>query len=395
MSEAKVLICGPIVATAEEADGVWPYTTLEDVISQLEWQKPFTGVRAVINSPGGRLDKGLGIYDYLRSLPGVTITTEAIGQCSSIANAVFLAGSVRLVHPHAESLIHLPAGGIKNANAATAQAWAEDMARAQEQLIGLYVERAGMDATTTAELMSKETVLTAEEMLSYGIATAIVQPATALATLAPKMAQAPSQPQSPEVPASSVMSKLATMATALLATITALGSTRTATTALEVESDKGLLVIDTGDRDTYQVGDKVTAPDSPNDPVADAAYVLPDGNTITVAAELITEIVPTETTTTATTASADGDPVQRQILEAIQGLADVVKGHGESITAMQRKQATTAQRIVQVAAATGSAGVVEVDDVTTTSQQGKTAEVKTGQSAADRRADRQKQNRKL
>jgi len=48
--------------------------------------------RVLINSPGERVDKGMGPYDYFQSRPGVTIITEASGQCGSIATAVFLAG---------------------------------------------------------------------------------------------------------------------------------------------------------------------------------------------------------------------------------------------------------------------------------------------------------------
>ncbi|MGI4822666.1 MAG: ATP-dependent Clp protease proteolytic subunit [Janthinobacterium lividum] len=117
MAEAKVYISGPIVSDSSEAGNTYPYCTLEDVMIQLDYQKPYDTVRVIINSPGGRVDKGMGVYDKLRSLPGVTSITEAIGQCSSITTAVFLAGSERIIHPNTESLVHLPTGGISGANA--------------------------------------------------------------------------------------------------------------------------------------------------------------------------------------------------------------------------------------------------------------------------------------
>ena len=133
MAEAKVYISGPIVGNSGEAGNAYPYCMLEDVIMQLDWQKPFDGVRVIINSPGGRVDKGFGIYDYLRGLgPDITITTEAIGQCSSIATIIFLAGSERLIHEHTECLIHLPRGGVDSATAADAQKFADDMAEVQQ-----------------------------------------------------------------------------------------------------------------------------------------------------------------------------------------------------------------------------------------------------------------------
>jgi ATP-dependent protease ClpP protease subunit len=128
MAEARITISGPIVLDGAEVDYCYPYTTLAEVQSQLEYSKPYDTIRVIINSPGGRVDEGFALYDLLRSLEGVTVITEAIGQCSSIATAAFLAGSVREVHPHATSLVHLPTGGILGADAAKAAAWAASLA---------------------------------------------------------------------------------------------------------------------------------------------------------------------------------------------------------------------------------------------------------------------------
>ncbi|TGE22828.1 Clp protease ClpP [Hymenobacter metallicola] len=385
MSEAKVFITGPIVANSEEAGNAWPYTTLEDVLSQLEWQKPFDSVLVTINSPGGRMDKGMGIYDHLRSLPNVTIRTEAIGQCSSIATAVFLAGSERRIYPHTEFMIHLPQGGVVG-TAEAIQQYAEDMARWQQDLIDLYVDRAGVDPVAIAEIMRKETDLSADDCLSMGFATTIVQPITALATLpgrAPKTAT--SQPQ-PAAPAPSVMSKLATMARDLLAGINALGKKPATNLAVSTAGDAPVtLTIDTGDREAYEVGDGVT--DADGNAVADADYALTDGNTITTVDGAITVIVATPTDQ-APTNQDGGEDVQQQILEALQGLTSVVTAQGKAITAMQQKQAATNQKIVTLAASTGSKAVVDTDDVQTPSQQGTSSDQDPHQMAADRRAAR-------
>ena len=181
MLEARITISGPIVLDGAEVDYCYPYTTLSQVQNELEWAKPYDTLRVIINSPGGRVDEGFALYDLLRSLEGVTVITEAIGQCSSIATAAFLAGSVREVHPHATSLVHLPTGGILGANADEAAAWAASLASDEARLLALYVERAGVEATAFTEVMRAQTTLTAEQMLSYGFATKIVQPATALA----------------------------------------------------------------------------------------------------------------------------------------------------------------------------------------------------------------------
>jgi ATP-dependent Clp protease protease subunit len=345
MAEAKVTIAGPIVADSSEAGDCYPYTTLESVRMELEYQKPFDTVRVLINSPGGRVDKGMGVYDYLRSLPNVTIITEAIGQCSSIATAVFLAGSERIIHPNTESLVHLPTGGINGATAEQAQAWAAAMARCEADLLALYAERAGVDPNTFAEVMRAETKLTAQQMLDYGFATQIVQPATALALMPTTVTTSAEADQAPGW-AQQLMSKFTMGLAALQTAMTNLNKTPAkaqapeteAITALDVTTDGGAsLSIATGDRETYEVGDAVT--DSDGNAAADADYVLTDGNTISVADGAITAITPAETTDA--TASADSDAAIIQLAEAVTALAGRV-GQMESRVTSATNLATRA-----------------------------------------------------
>jgi ATP-dependent protease ClpP protease subunit len=336
MAEAKVYISGPIVADSSEAGNAYPYCMLEDVQRELEYQKPFDAVRVIINSPGGRVDKGMAMYDWLRALPGVTITTEAIGQCSSIATAVFLAGSVRIAHPHTEGLVHLPTGGINGATAEQAQAWADEMARCEADLLALYVERAGVDEAAFREIMSAQTTLVGQELMDYGFATQILQPATALAIVPTTASTSADADQAPGW-AQQLMSKfnlgLAAMTTALASIKPAKAQATTdAATALQVTTDSGsTLDIDTGDRASYEVGDTVT---SDGTAVADAEYVLTDGNTISVADGAITAITPADTTdSTDTTASADTDAAITQIAEAVTALAKQVGTMDKRLTA--------------------------------------------------------------
>jgi len=362
MAEAKVYISGPIVANSSEAGNAFPYTMLEDVTMQLDWQKPFDSVRVIINSPGGRVDVGMGIYDSLRALGGVEVTTVAVGQCSSIATAIFLAGSKRMIHEHTECLIHLPSGGCIG-TAEQIQAYADEMARCQQDIIDLYVERAGVDATIITEKMGAETMMTAAEMLSFGFATQIVQPITALATLPPVGATPPaSNPEQMPSWAHQLMSKFnagldalkLAMASATNKPATAQASTAAdddndAPTALAVTTDGGdSLTIDTGDRDTYEVGDSVT--DADGNAVADADYVLSDGNTITTVGGAITVITPAATDEDPASASAENDEVLTQLVGAVTALAKEVAG-------IKTANAATSKTVNRIAAATGSQGV--------------------------------------
>lgn len=359
MSEAKVLISGPIVGNAKEAGDTYPYTMLEDVIMQLEWQKPFDSVRVTINSEGGRVDKGLGIYDHLRSLGSdITITTEAIGQCSSIATIVLLAGSRRLIHEHTECLIHLPRGGCDGATAAEAQQWADDMAACQQKLIDVSAERTGQPADVIAARMAEEKLVTPDDMVALGFATMVLKPVTALATL-PITASSASSPSShDDTPtwAQNLMSKfhaaLALMTAAVSGAanpITAQAATAADTTDAPVSldvttADGATLTIDTGDRTTYEVGDSVL--DADGAAAADGDYVLSDGNTIAVAGGAISAITE-PAAADAATASAEGDDTMTQVLSAITSLA-------KEVQTIKQAQAQTGATVNRVAAATGS-----------------------------------------
>ncbi|WP_045689405.1 Clp protease ClpP [Hymenobacter sp. AT01-02] len=314
--EATLFITGIISPNNEEGGS----TSLEYVKAALEWQKPFDTVRVTINSPGGYVSEGMGIYDYLRSLPDCTIITEALGQCSSIGTAVFLAGSERRIHAHTEFLIHLPSGGAIG-TADQMQQYVNDLKRDEQNLIDLYVTRAGVEETTVAELMAQETTLTPERAQELGFATLVVQPVTALAR--PSTALTVTIEPQPAAPAPSLMATLKEQAQALLSGIMSLGKTPATNLAVTTTGETPVtLTIDTGDRDTYEVGDSVT--DSAGTAVADSTYALTDGNTITTVAGAITFIAPTATDTTDTMATdtvppvtaTAGDDVQQQILEA-------------------------------------------------------------------------------
>lgn len=355
MVEAKVTISGPIVADGSEVDYCYPYTTLEDVQGQLSWQGQYDTVRVIINSPGGRCDKGLGIYDWLRALPNVTIITEAIGQCSSIATVVFLAGSERHIHPHTECLVHLPTGGISGANAEQAQTWADQLANYEASVLAIYAERAGVDPTTFADVMRANTTLTGQQMLDYGFATLLVEPVTALALMPTTATNSPAADVDEQAPswAKSLMSKftqalgLMTAAIGAKATPATNQATVDAPKALDVTTTGGdALTIDTGDRDTYEVGDAVSASDGTA--AADGDYALSDGNTISVAAGAITVITPPATDDASANAGAgETDSAILQMAEGITALA-------QRMTVMESRITAATNTANRVAAATGS-----------------------------------------
>lgn len=59
----------------------------------------------LIASPGGHVDAGISLYNFLQSLP-VKIIMHNIGSIDSIANVIFMAGEERIASPHSTFLFH-------------------------------------------------------------------------------------------------------------------------------------------------------------------------------------------------------------------------------------------------------------------------------------------------
>lgn len=68
-------------------------------------QRGVKKVFLLISSPGGNVDAGISIYNFLKGLP-IEINTHNYGSCDSIAALVFCAGKKRYTVNHSRFLIH-------------------------------------------------------------------------------------------------------------------------------------------------------------------------------------------------------------------------------------------------------------------------------------------------
>ncbi len=75
--------------------------SLSDIISR---EKPDT-IYWLFSSPGGNVDAGITLYNYLRALP-VEIIMHNTGNIDSIANVVFLSADIRYTCVHSSFLFH-------------------------------------------------------------------------------------------------------------------------------------------------------------------------------------------------------------------------------------------------------------------------------------------------
>lgn len=157
-------------------------TSLLDIIRQVKAQKNATSFLVKIDSVGGYVEEGEGIYNYLKNL-SVPVTTYAI-KAYSIASVIFMAGSQRIVPEGVEKplMIHLPWMEIAGSHDEITY-HLSDLKAVENRLINFYSENLELDKNTIQSLLQNETYLSPKESLELGIATTIQPQQKAVAKL--------------------------------------------------------------------------------------------------------------------------------------------------------------------------------------------------------------------
>lgn len=143
---------------------------LMDVISQVRKQPEATGFNVYIDSPGGSVDVGFDIYNYLKSL-GLPIATVGEGLVASIATVIFMAGNKRIVSPDTEFMIHLPMGGIEFATASEMEDYTKRMKQVENEIVNFYSNTLNLGKEALFPLLRNETWLSDEQLIDLGFVT--------------------------------------------------------------------------------------------------------------------------------------------------------------------------------------------------------------------------------
>lgn len=132
-----------------------------------------------INSVGGDVFAGLGMYNMLRSFAakGKQITVRVDGLAASIATVVALAGDKRVMPANTFAMMHGTQGGIVG-DEQDVRDYADAMAKVNTTMRNIYMERMGIDEAKAIELTAKDNYLTAQECLDLGFATELSEPVT-------------------------------------------------------------------------------------------------------------------------------------------------------------------------------------------------------------------------
>lgn len=155
------------------------------------WSREMPGepLTVIFNSPGGFVDDGLALYDYLLHLRSIGhhITTIALGRAASMGGILLQAGDLRVIGPNAFLLIHEVAAGTTG----KLSKMAEDIdfwKRQEGKLLQILAERSKMTVTQIKRRWHKtDWWLDADQAIELGFADTILQPEH-LASTAPKSA---------------------------------------------------------------------------------------------------------------------------------------------------------------------------------------------------------------
>ncbi|MCG3127331.1 MAG: ATP-dependent Clp protease proteolytic subunit [Phycisphaerae bacterium] len=147
------------------------------IIAQLLFlanEDPKAEIQLYINSPGGSVYSGMGIYDTMQFIP-CPVATYVIGAAASMAAVLFAAGTKgrRFVLTHSRVMIHQPLGGAQGP-ATDLKIELDEMIRTQNQLYAVLCKHTGKSIEQMTEDCDRNNWMDAETTVAYGLADKIV-----------------------------------------------------------------------------------------------------------------------------------------------------------------------------------------------------------------------------
>lgn len=161
-------------------------TEVNDVVANLiiaqllflQSDDPDKDVNIYINSPGGSVTAGMGIYDTMKFLK-CDISTYCVGQAASMGAFLLSAGTPgkRYALPNARIMIHQPWGGFQG-QATDIDIHAKEILRLKDRLNHLMAEHCKRDVAEITRDTERDNFLSAEQAKSYGLVDHVVTKST-------------------------------------------------------------------------------------------------------------------------------------------------------------------------------------------------------------------------
>lgn len=150
--------------------------TLEAQLLYLDSADPGKDISIYINSPGGSVYAGLGIYDTMQFIQS-DVATICTGMAASMAAVLLVAGKEgkRSALPHSRVMIHQPMGGAQG-QASDIEITAREIQKLKKELYTIIADHSHTDYEKVWADSDRDYWMTAEEAKSYGMIDKIFEP---------------------------------------------------------------------------------------------------------------------------------------------------------------------------------------------------------------------------
>jgi len=141
----------------------------------LESSDPDKDIHMYINSPGGSVTAGLGIYDIMQFIK-CDVATYCVGLAASMGALLLTAGTKGKRHslPHSRIMIHQPLGGARG-QASDIEIQAREILYLKERLNQILVHHTGQPMDRIIKDTDRDNYLSAKEATEYGLIDQVIQ----------------------------------------------------------------------------------------------------------------------------------------------------------------------------------------------------------------------------
>jgi ATP-dependent Clp protease protease subunit len=129
-----------------------------------------------INSPGGSVYAGLGIYDIMQHV-SCPVYTYCVGMAASMGSLLLQAGAPGFRHalPHARIMIHQPLGGARG-QASDILIQANEILDLKKQLYNIYVKHTGQKYETIEKACDRDNYLNPHQAKELVLIDKVIEP---------------------------------------------------------------------------------------------------------------------------------------------------------------------------------------------------------------------------
>ena len=166
LKERIVFVVGQIT------DNVASLTTAQLLF--LESENPKKEIYLYINSPGGLVTAGLGIYDTMQYIKP-DVSTLCIGQACSMGSFLLTAGAKgkRFSLPNSRIMVHQPSAGFQG-QATDIEIHAKEVLSLKKRLNEIYSKHTGQTVDEIKLALERDNFMTAENAKSFGLIDKVV-----------------------------------------------------------------------------------------------------------------------------------------------------------------------------------------------------------------------------